>query len=190
MDKLYKNSSGKMCLCNGDTPATHVLMTIKEYDSLETTIQNLKRINKERSNKERGLEPKKQRSGYILLGYDTNDFKLKFAKENTSYECRRLLLETPYTVSLSYKKAYDLILEDLLKLCGEFNADSVIEKTAILTVEMADSYFSMESAKVFFMTSLEAQRNGIWAVRLYANFTPNVPVDCIKEMQSTTKRGE
>ena len=98
MDFLIKSSTNKVRKADSQEDASHVMMKIEEYNSIINQLENLKRINKERSNKERNLEPKKKRSGYILLGYDTNNFRMNFDKESVSYECRRLLLETPHNV--------------------------------------------------------------------------------------------
>lgn len=179
MKKLYLDENKKLRECRGSEEAAYVHMSIEEYNALTSIMQNLKRINKEKSNQERNIQPKKQRSGYILLGYDTAEFRIKF-KEIMGYECRRLLLESPYSVELKYRDALTLAVDDLAKIACEFGAALVIEKTDIVNETMFSEYFNENSEKILFITGLEAQRNGQWAIRLFANFTPDVPVDLIK----------
>lgn len=181
MDFLIKSNTNKVRKADSQENASHVMMKIEEYNSIMNQIENLKRINRERSNSERNLEPKKKRSGYILLGYDTNNFRMNFDKESVSYECRRLLLETPHDVRFNYKDALSQVIEDMTTLSESFNASICIDKNSIIDKEMFESFFQKDSDNMLFVHSLEAQRSGFWAVRLYANFTPDVPTDCIKQ---------
>ena len=52
---------------------------------------------------------------------------------------------------------------------------------------MFGSFFQKDSDNMLFVAGLEAQKNGFWAVRLYANFTPNVPQDVIKQTNNNDK---
>ncbi len=183
MDFLYKDENKRMNLCE-ESQATHVLLTIEEYNSKCKTNQNMHRILKEKQNASRGIQPKKQRSGYILLGYDTNKFRLEFDKETIGYDTRRLLLETPYPISLNYKSALELVMDDMAKLAIELGAFTCISKESIANAEIFKSFFNSESEKYLFCSGLEAQRNGIWAVRLHANYTPDIPPDLIKQNEN------
>lgn len=187
MDFLIKSSTNKVRKADSQEDASHVMMKIEEYNSIINQLENLKRINKERSNKERNLKPKKKRSGYILLGYDTNNFRMNFDKESVSYECRRLLLETPHNVQFNYKDALSQVIEDMTTLSESFNASICIDKNSIINKEMFGSFFQKDSDNMLFVAGLEAQKNGFWAVRLYANFTPNVPQDVIKQTNNNDK---
>lgn len=188
MDFLIKTNNNKVNKADNQDSASHVMMKIEEYNSIMNQLENLKRINRERSNKERNLEPKKQRSGYILLGYDTNNFKMNFGKDSISYECRRLLLETPHDVRFNYKDALSQVIEDMTALSESFNASICIDKNSIIDKEMFESFFQNDSDNTLFISGLEAQRNGFWAVRLYANFTPDVPQDVIKQNDNNKER--
>ena len=188
MDFLIKNTNNKMCKADSESNASHVMMNIEEYTSIMNQLENLKRINRERSNSERGLKPKKERSGYVLLGYATNNFRMNFGKDSNSYECRRLLLETTYDVRFNYKDALSQVIEDMTTLSESFGASICIDKNSIMDKEMFESFFQKDSGNVLFVHGLEAQRDGFWAVRLYANYTPDVPADCIKETTNNKER--
>ena len=181
MEFLVKKNNNSLGRTEKKEEASHVMLEIDEYNSIMRQLENLKRINKERSNSERQLKQKKERSGYILLGYDTNKMRTEFEGKSYSFETRRLLLESPYDVHFDYKTALELAQEDLIRLCDGFGADICIDKNLIANEQMLKNFFSIDSEKALFVGGLEAQRNGAWAVRLYANFTPNVPIDCIKK---------
>lgn len=188
MDFLIKSNTNKVRKADGQEEASHVMMKIEEYNSIIKQLENLKRINRERSNSERGLKPKKERSGYVLLGYDTNNFRMNFDKESVSYECRRLLLETPHNIQFNYKDALSQVIEDMTILSESFNASICIDKNSIIDKEMLESFFQKDSDNMLFVHGLEAQRSGFWAVRLYANFTPDVPQDVIKQNNNDKER--
>mgnify|MGYP005758367629 FL=1 len=181
MDLLYLDENKKLHRCVEGIEPTHVHMTIEEYNNLQSVLLNLKRICKEKSNQERNLKPKKERSGYILLGYDTNDFRMKFKESSVSFEARRLLIETPYSIGINYKEATNLIKSDLADMVLQFGAFGLIDKNNLLTDDMMKDLFKSDSDKYLIFVGLEAQRNGLWAARLFANFTPDVPVDLIKQ---------
>ena len=181
MDLLYLKKKKKLHKCVEGIEPTHVHMTIEEYNNLQSVLLNLKRICKEKSNQERNLKPKKERSGYILLGYDTSDFRMKFKESSVSFEARRLLIETPYSIGINYKEATNLIKSDLSDMVLEFEAFGLVDKISLLTDEMVKDLFKSDSDKYLIFVGLEAQRNGLWAARLFANYTPNVPIDLIKQ---------
>lgn len=68
MDFLIKNTNNKMCKADSESNASHVMMNIEEYTSIMNQLENLKRINRERSNSERGLKPKKSVPAMFYLG--------------------------------------------------------------------------------------------------------------------------
>ena len=184
MDFLYLDENKKLKKCVEGIEATHVHMTIEEYNNMQSVLLNLKRICTEKSNQERGIKPKKERSGYILLGYDTSDFRMKFAESSVSFETRRLLIETPYSIGINYKEATTLIKNDLSEIALDCGAFGLVDKKLLLTADMIKDIFKVDSEKYLIFSGLEAQRNGVWAARLFANFTPDVPADLIKQKEN------
>ncbi len=185
MEKFYIDNH-KLKPCQNGQDFSHILLTAKEYETMTLAIESLKRINRERSNAERNIKPKKDRSGYIVLGYDTNNFRIEFDEKTSSHEARRLLLETPYGLQIGYKEALTLILNDLAELSLEFGAFGCIDKRSIASKDIFESFFKADSEKFLIIFGLEAQRNGLWSVRLYANFTAIIPLDCIKQQEIKT----
>lgn len=178
MDFLYKTKENRMSRCTLER-AEFVMMSKSEYEELQKSIEELKRVVRERSNAERKIQPKKQRSGYILTGYDSADYRMSFSGKSYSYKSRRLLLETPYPITMSYPEAYSAAVEDLKILAGTFGAFDCISDDTIPTEDFLKDLYSPESEKYLITTGLEA-KNNLWAIRIYANFTPQIPTDMIK----------
>ena len=85
---------------------------------LTSQNDNLSRINRERSNAERKLYPKKLHNGYVLLhqeSYNKNySFKIKY-QYNYNLLLYKYRLETPYLCDLELDYAKSLIIQDLKK---------------------------------------------------------------------------
>lgn len=93
--------------------------------SLTSQNENLLRMNRERSNAERKLYPKKLHNGYVLLhqeSYNKNyNFKVKgdyrgsYKTFNYNLELSKYRLETPYLCNLELNFIKNLILDDIKK---------------------------------------------------------------------------
>ncbi len=92
---------------------------------LTSQNENLLRMNRERSNAERKLYPKKLHNGYVLLhqeSYNKNyNFKVKgdyrgsYKTFNYNLELSKYRLETPYLCNLELNFIKNLILDDIKK---------------------------------------------------------------------------
>lgn len=86
----------------------------KQVENINT---NLIRIAKERANAKRGLKPKKEHTGYVLLSIDEasyshkDDIKRHVIIEN--YPFWRIRLQTPYIATLDVNSVETLITTDL-----------------------------------------------------------------------------
>lgn len=90
----------------------------EEKDRLEDSLQkqfelndNLKRIARERANAKRGLQPKKENSGYLVLW--SIQCKQRYDKTDVA-DVWHSFLQTPYDSSISLDLVIDDIMEDLL----------------------------------------------------------------------------
>lgn len=169
--------------------ATHVHLTIDEYNQLkdfERTATNLQRILKEKSCSERNITNKKERSGYLILGYDTYNLKFNFDSSKTKM-VRRLLLESPYEISINYNEVEEFIIKDMQKvILEELKADGIIYIDNIQDQNVADEIFRSQD-NLLILGHVEMQRSGNWAARLYANYTPDIPKDLIKINENNKK---
>lgn len=179
MELFYKNGN-EYIVCDGRHDADIIVLSMSEYDDMMRQLMELKRINKEKSNAERGITPKKQRSGYVLLSYDTSPFRLNAGKEVLEAPTRRLLFETPYSVEMFYREAYSAVRDDFIRLAGKLGADDLEEKRNIKRNEFI-RIFGNNAKNTVILCGLELQRNQMWAARLHANFTPRIDRDFIKK---------
>lgn len=180
MQKLYLNESNRLKPIDESHEATHVHMTIDEYNDLVNATENLRRILTEKANAERGIIPKKERSGYIMLGYDSYTMRFNFENGTQSLPVRRLLLETPYSIESEYFETEKLVYNDIDQhLYDNLKADGFMEIDEIdkdILKELGDG-----NNNILIIGHLEMQRSNQWGVRLYTNYTPVIPSDLIKE---------
>ncbi|ERI79426.1 hypothetical protein [[Clostridium] symbiosum] len=181
MQKLYLNEDNKLKPVDSEHEATHVHMTIEEYNNLVNANENLRRIVREKSNADRELIPKKERSGYLISGYDTYKLRLDVDEGKPFLNVRRLLLESPYSVSSDFFETENLIYQDIdVKLYKLLQAEAIVKLDSIDSIEAVNEIAESEN-KIIIIGHVEMQRNGQWAVRLYTNYTPQVPEDFIKQ---------
>lgn len=183
MELLCKNKIGEYQVCGEADNPEIVVLTIGEYLDYTKQITELKRVIRERSNSERGISPKKTRSGYVLLTYDTQMFRMQFKDQNIGAKSIRLLLETPYPLNTFYKDAYNSVIDDLIQIQNQLSADQVIKINSIKTTNQFMSLFKADAKKILIADSLEAQRSGYWALKLYANYIPHIGEDLLKQQQ-------
>jgi len=104
-------------------------------DSFENINKNLIRIATERANAQRGLTPKKQHVGYILLSIDEYVYNCECHDSDSNktktmkLPCFRIRFQSPYQISFDLDSVKDLIYNDLLKkLCAMIGVNSVYNK--------------------------------------------------------------
>lgn len=72
----------------------------KELTELRRLNNNLVRINKERSNAERKLQPKKQHTGYVVVSSQEKEIRYDIRNQK-SYIAWETVIQTPYTVEMN-----------------------------------------------------------------------------------------
>lgn len=106
--------------------ATKENNNLKELLNRQLNLNNnLKRIAIERANAKRGLTPKKEHSGYVVL----SSVQYKEHTHNGVVDVWRSLLQTPYDASLPYEQITDDIWVDVL------NRKSVLESLGIIHMQ-------------------------------------------------------
>ena len=139
--KFYKpDTTGKLQNCGSNDPdVTAILLTISEYKELanawrcldkerqlrtetEAKHQNLLRVITERANADRGLRPKKDRSGYILVK--------SYYSDRDKYWVT--VIQSPYQATMSHewvKQQLKAALPELSKkldtACFDYDPDMV-----------------------------------------------------------------
>lgn len=105
---------------------TQVVELQEQADLQENRNYNLIRIAKERANADRGLQPKKDRSGYFLQNMVTTDRKYLYHLGGKQYayypkRCWKIQMQTPYAAGLNFKTIRELVRDDLSILMTELN---------------------------------------------------------------------
>lgn len=79
--------------------------------------ETLLRIARERANADRGLKPKKDHTGYVVLSSGEKELRRKESKRSTYYYVKlwETVLQTPYSVDFSEEQARRQICEDLME---------------------------------------------------------------------------
>ena len=118
---------------------------------LEELNKNLLRINRERSNAERKLQPKKEHTGYILLQSQEKEIRNINPNERSPQLVWETSLQTPYTVELPADEAKTQIVNDMgnsqtLKLLSELGIERVLNNKSNRAPEelRANRYISDE----------------------------------------------
>lgn len=76
--------------------------------------QNLLRINKEKSNAERKLRPKKEHTGYVVISSQEKEVRYKAGKRMQSLVVWETILQSPYSIDFPEEQARTQIYNELL----------------------------------------------------------------------------
>lgn len=137
---------------------------------------NLLRISKERANVQRGIKPKKERSGFIALSMEQHIYKLKYRK-TIDISCWKVRIQTPYSIDLDFTHIQELMGNNIKFLMGECLGvtnlwrNGRIKETAIDEIEN-----DFKSKVVVFNTTYKANiKQGFWEVEYLVNKPVNIP---------------
>lgn len=89
-----------------------------EYE--QNLNKNLLRINKERSNAERHLQPKKKHTGYVVMQSQQRDVRYATGRKTAVYTAWETVIQSPYTVDLPAVQAKTQIQRDLMPAGGDW----------------------------------------------------------------------
>lgn len=129
VEKFYRVIDGKVWRCDMDQ-AESVWIDMPYYEALLDAAQlvdranGILRIQRERANADRGLVPKKARSGYLI-----KDWRYKIAQGKPGYRIKgiQIKLQTPYAVS-DYRTMEDVFVLAQHDLKGIFPAIELWEE--------------------------------------------------------------
>jgi len=98
----------------------------KELDDWKRCNRNLLRIQKEKSNVKRGIYPKKEHSGYLLIYSNPVDYRYNFRGIHKKAQLYQTVFQTPYTIDVRYEDAYVGVKDDLTK--EVYDDESLLDK--------------------------------------------------------------
>lgn len=85
-----------------------------ERDYQKSLNQNLLRINKEKSNAERKLRPKKEHTGYVVISSQEKEVRYKSGKKLIPMVVWETVLQSPYSIDFPEEQARTQIYNELL----------------------------------------------------------------------------
>lgn len=213
-DKAYKEADLQLIACRDKTQAEadrrveaaeiakkraedREAKAVAEKEAVKNALErqknlnkNLKRIARERANAERGLTPKKERSGYIVIysqqynqkyrvDHDSAD-KKEFAKyEVLTAKCWQTILQTPYDSSLPLNQVQDDIWDELdfhLYNMG-FRKIQEKDKNGVFRTwyDVLDDGRKHEVCGLYKWDFKANYKSGLWEITLYHTKSLKVP---------------
>lgn len=91
-----------------------------ERDYQKELNENLLRISRERANSDRGLRPKKERSGYLIISSREIDLTYKDGRATKKAVLWETTIQTPFSIDLTEERAKK---QALRYLCGKDGSD-------------------------------------------------------------------
>lgn len=153
-------------------------------EDLEIKNKNLIRIAKERANADRKLQPKKERSGYVLQNMDQASKTFVFAqgKHNKTVKrgCWKIKLQTPYEALMSFSAAQRSVADDMQnEFAKSIGIQKIHENSSVWNESTVNSLWSSDDNFAFdFTYKLNAIR-GYWEVEFYTRYSITVIPDIL-----------
>ncbi|MBQ3513826.1 MAG: hypothetical protein IJA32_08520 [Lachnospiraceae bacterium] len=150
--------------------------------------ENLLRINRERTNADRKLKPKKEHTGYVVCSSSERDYTYRINRKNHKIVLWETVLQSPYTIDFTEELARKQITEELFE--KDENGDFFITKIGI-TAGYPSGYAAMiennewakEHKKYNVMLERKLRMNfrtGYWEMAFYHT----KPLSCVpKDMR-------
>lgn len=161
--------------------ATKIIAKEQEIDNLNKLNSNLLRISRERANAKRGLKPKKQHNGYIVLNNQQCEYTIRqigaYRKVKIIHVlCWKVQLQTPYDSSLPFDAIRNQISNDFHNFIFK---DLKISKCLTNTDDIEDYLLRETYTNNMFKASFKANfKSGFWEL----NFLTKECIDIPEEM--------
>jgi len=140
-----------------------------EIHRLNDLNANLLRIMRERANSRRGVKPKKNHHGYIILDSSQQNYVFRYLVQGRTYSdeypCWKVRVQSPYDCSIPYETIKKNIERDLLSIFGSsLGVKSVYSDISKLNHESIKEMWD-EDKNFIFKTSYKANMKAcLWEV--------------------------
>lgn len=195
---------------------THVMLTRDEYRQANFIMRqhdNLVRIYKERANADRGITPKKEHKGYVVMsstetprsfmldGYHRNGQK-SGKKSQYSYNLWTTTVQTPYAIDISFEDVVRLILADMEWLAGALKLSAnlqkerydfsecieLLHKNNMTDKTEAPSFYDGVNYILDFPLSQTAKPPYLWEVKLIHTYPVFIPQELRYQQKGARKK--
>lgn len=176
MQKLYEQLNEKDDVI--EKKEREIARLKEDLQNAESLNQNLKRIARERSNAKRGVKPKKERSGYIMLY--CNQYRQKYGKNNyaNTWHCR---IQTPWDASLNLNEIGKTMYNDL---------SQALYAMGVRTIQPVDKdgeYQDWDDCVLYRKSFAANYRSGYWEFDFYVNRLLKVPEEYRPAFESSLR---
>lgn len=149
--------------------------------------ENLMRIMKERANAERGLRPKKQRSGYLLISVEDCHYR----RGENSFSAQKVRLQSPYPAAVEAEVArttiyYDLVEQGIAASMGLTELDD-LDGSFRSRIETRSPELAEGNGAYDFRFKCNIQK-GYWEVEFLAVKPVAIPADLLPEKPALSRR--
>lgn len=157
---------------------------VEEWENLN---KNLLRIMKERANSKRGLQPKKERSGYLILSSQEYQYiykseivvrEARFNKPEitrtvtNNARCYKTILQSPYDAKLPLNEVKSLIFKDF--------GQAPLKYLGIAATHLFDESLLKSKKNYMFKADVRANfRSGLMEMEFLTNKEINIPSDLV-----------
>lgn len=149
-----------------------------EIDRLNSLNANLLRICKERANSKRGLKPKKEHDGYLVLDSQQQNYTFRKNKSTEIFPCWRVRIQTPFDSSIPYDTICKNIEEDLLHVFGaKLGIELVYGNLDRFNIEGIQGLWKGDKNFSFKATYKANYKSGFWEVEYLIKSGVIVPED-------------
>lgn len=151
---------------------------------------NLLRIAKERANSKRGLTPKKEHKGYLVLGSQQFQYTHRVNKNYTVCQSWKVKLQTPYDSSLPYEAVCKLIKEDNNSIFSNLGIKYSVDIDKYGVEEVKNHWIAEKSNFVYKIVYKDNQISELWEIEMYTMLNVSVPEEMRPRKNVLSTRSE
>jgi len=150
-----------------------------EIDRLTDLNANLIRINKERSNAKRGLKPKKEHHGYIVLDSMQHNYNFRWNGKRViteNFPCWKVRIQSPYDSSIPYETIVRDIVNDLFNVFGSrLGINKVFSDIGKYSLEALHDLWQNDDNFIFRTLYKSNIKSGFWEIEYLVKSCITVP---------------
>ncbi len=155
-----------------------------EIERLNGLNKNLLRISRERANAKRGIKPKKEHDGYILLDSTEYTYQLRIPKKKgydlRKLSCWKVRIQSVYDASMPFDVIEKNLEEDLLKVFGaKLGISSLINNFENRKLDYINKLWESDERFIFKTSYKQNFKSGFWEVEYLVNTSIVVPSEML-----------
>lgn len=184
----YKNTTDSLINQHKNTFLKRIESVQRDFNKakvenlrLTSLNSNLLRISREKANAKRGLRPKKEHTGYLVLDSQQYNYIFRYISKgktiNETFPCWKVKIQTPYDSSIDFEVIKINIQNDLIKIIG--SSLGIQKRINVETYEFKDfQELWTTSVNFIFKTTYKANfKSGLWEIEYLVKNSISIPQD-------------